>query len=166
MARKSKQDETIKAKLLALLQQFPGTIADNIPMNQRRFLRSLEKEGNLEARKDGDDYRWFIKRQEPTRTQEEPPTPEPKTIADQLQDLFMDKFSEDWRRDISLTLRADHLYWLVFLAERGIEERRQYFKTSTMTRPAEAAASLGSWTMDLENLLNRVKSTFPPKKGG
>jgi hypothetical protein len=93
--------------------------------------------------------------------------PEERTIADQLHHIFWAQFGSEWRRDITLTLRADALYWLVFLAERGIEERRQHFKTDSTTRPAEAAASIASWTMDLEELLKKIEAVITPRpKGG
>lgn len=90
--------------------------------------------------------------------------PENKTIADRLHDLLTGRFGMDWRRDISLTLRADVLYWFVFLAERGIAAKRQDFTGDSDV--ASAAASLASWTMDLENLVSKVEAVLPPKKGG
>jgi hypothetical protein len=88
-----------------------------------------------------------------------------KTIHARLHDLLAEKFGEDWRREISLTLRADALYWLVFLAEAGIEAKHKEFKADK-TSGASEVASLASWQMDLENLLARIKSAFaPPSKG-
>jgi hypothetical protein len=89
---------------------------------------------------------------------------ESRSIADRLRDLLSEQFGDDWRRDISLTLRADTLYWFVFLAERGIAAKRQDFKGDKDV--ASAVASLASWTMDLEALLNKIQTTFPPKKSG
>lgn len=89
-----------------------------------------------------------------------------ETIANRLHDILCAQFGDDWRKDITLTLRADLLYWWVFLAERGIEERRQHFKANpSQQRPAEAAASLASWTIDLESLLGKVRAALTaPKK--
>lgn len=92
--------------------------------------------------------------------------PGEKSLADRLHDLFAGRFGDDWRRDISLTLRADALYWLVVLAERGIAAKRQDFKSDPAQDRASAAASLASWTMDVENLLAKVQAVLPPKKGG
>jgi hypothetical protein len=39
--------------------------------------------------------------------------------SEQLHQLFYERFGNDWRREVALTLRADKLYWLVHLAERG-----------------------------------------------
>jgi hypothetical protein len=90
--------------------------------------------------------------------------PEDKSLADRLHDLLAERFGQDWRRDISLTLRADALYWFVFLAERGIEAKRQDFKGDKDV--ASAVASLASWQMDLENLVSKVEAVLPPRKGG
>jgi hypothetical protein len=90
--------------------------------------------------------------------------PEEKSLAERLHDRFAEKFGDDWRRDISLTLRADALYWFVYLAERGIEAKRQDFKGDKDV--ASAVASLASWQMDLENLLSKVEAVLPPKRGG
>jgi hypothetical protein len=89
--------------------------------------------------------------------------PNEPTLAEQLHEFLAAKLGDDWRRDVSITARADHLYWLVFLAERGIAERRATFKAQGVG--ASEAASLASWAIDLENLVNRIKSTFPPAKG-
>jgi hypothetical protein len=90
--------------------------------------------------------------------------PEDKSIADRLHDQLTDKLGQDWRRDVSLTLRADALYWFVFLVEQGIAAKRKEFKSKASIDASEAA-SLASWTMDLENLLSKVQAVLPPKKG-
>jgi hypothetical protein len=54
-----KRNATLKAKLLALLRQFPGTLAGNIPAAQRRFLRELEKEGLAECRVEHNEFKWY-----------------------------------------------------------------------------------------------------------
>jgi hypothetical protein len=160
-----KADETLRNKLLALIQAFPGIEPANIPMAQVRFLRPLEKEGQIECRTEGDQHKWYLKGQAPAPVQQEGP-PQHKSIPDRLFDLFTEQFGSDWRREITLTLRADNLYWLVRLAQWGIDARREHFKRDASTRPAEAAASLASWSMDLQNLVDTIKRTFPPKKGG
>ena len=68
---------------------------------------------------------------------------EEKSIADRLHALLTERLGSDWRRDISLTLRADALYWFVFLAEYGIGKKREMFQ-STGRAGAEEAASLAS----------------------
>jgi hypothetical protein len=160
-----KADETLRNKLLALIKAFPGIEPANIPKSQLRFLRPLEQEGKIECLSQGDTHRWYIAGQAPSPIQKEESTQE-KSIPDRLYDLFVEQFGEDWRREITLTLRADNLYWLVRLAQWGIDARREHFKSDASTRPAEAAASLASWSMDLQNLVDRIKRTFPPKKGG
>src|SRR5690348_5518923 len=55
-----KREATLKAKLLQLLSQFPGTLAGNIPMAQRRFLREMEKAGLLECRVEHNDFKWYV----------------------------------------------------------------------------------------------------------
>jgi hypothetical protein len=37
-------------------------------------------------------------------------------VAEQLHEFFTGQFGTDWRREITLTLRADQLYWLLCLA--------------------------------------------------
>jgi hypothetical protein len=83
------------------------------------------------------------------------------TVSEQLHDFLASKFGADWRRDITLTLRADLLYWLLFLAERGVEAKRQEFRASG-TAGASEAASLASWRMDLETVLGKVKAALTP----
>jgi hypothetical protein len=61
-----------------------------------------------------------------------------------------------------LTLRADRLYWLVYLAEQGIAAKKAEFKADKAVRPAEAAASLASWQLDLEQLVNKVRLVITP----
>jgi hypothetical protein len=80
--------------------------------------------------------------------------------------FLADKFGEDWRRDITLTFRADLLYWLVFLAERGVEAKRQEF-CADPARGAAEVPSIASWQMDLEAVLGKVKAalTPAPRKG-
>ncbi len=82
-------------------------------------------------------------------------------VAEQLHQFFTGKFGEDWRRDITLTFRADQLYWLLFLAERGVEAKRQEFRADP-ARGAAEAASLASWQMDLEAVLGKVKAALTP----
>jgi hypothetical protein len=89
--------------------------------------------------------------------------PEEKSLTERRHDLLTERFGQDWRKDNSLTLRADALYWFVFLAERGIAAKRQDFKNDTDV--ASAVASLASWQMDLENLVSKVEAVLPPKKG-
>jgi hypothetical protein len=69
--------------------------------------------------------------------------PNEPTLAEQLREFLNAKLGDDWRRHVSLTVRADNLYWLVFLAERGIEERRATFKAQGVgaTEAAAPAAS-------------------------
>ena len=81
---------------------------------------------------------------------------------DRLRDVYSKKFGSDWRKEISLTLRADTLFWFVHLIEFAIEKKRDEFKKSGID--ASAAASLGSWQADLENLVNRISSVINPKK--
>jgi hypothetical protein len=85
------------------------------------------------------------------------------TMAERLHYILCAQFGDDWRKDISLTLRADALYWFVYLAEQGIEAKRKEFK-SKVSLDASDVASLASWTIDLENLLSKVQAALPPKK--
>lgn len=94
-------------------------------------------------------------------------TEQEKTLTQRLDDLFYSRFGDDWRREISITLRADAIHWLVYLCEKGIKAAAEEFKQDRQTRPAEAAASLASWHMDLENLVQRVEMVLvkpKPKK--
>ena len=88
------------------------------------------------------------------------------TVAERLHQFLAGKFGSDWRRDITLTLRADLLYWLLFLAERGVQAKRLEFRADP-GRGAAEAASLASWQMDLEAVLGKVKAALTPvpKKG-
>jgi hypothetical protein len=94
-------------------------------------------------------------------------------LSEQLRQLFYERFGNDWRREVTLTLRADKLYWLVHLAERGVEAKRADFKAAQADPDrgpfgsAEAAASLASWRMDLEKLVSAIQLALsrPPRKG-
>jgi hypothetical protein len=86
-------------------------------------------------------------------------TTDNQPLADQLHALLTEKLGGDWRKDVTLTVRADHLYWLVFLAETGLKAKRKEFGVSGHAS-AEEIASLGSWTMDRETLLSKVKAAL------
>jgi hypothetical protein len=161
-----KADETLRNKLLALIQAFPGIAPTNIPKSQLRFLRPLEQEGKIECLSQGDTYCWYIAGQAPSPIKETPTTmPTDRTIADQLEELLTQRFRDNWRHNVTITVRADALYWIVKLAEWGIDERRRHFKSDASTRPAEAAASIASWTLDLEALVKNIEAVLTPKGG-
>lgn len=83
-----------------------------------------------------------------------------------LYNLLCDKVGMEWRRDVTITMRADALYWIVFLAQKGIRAKQVEFRADKGMRSIEAAASLGSWTMDLEEFIKRIGEALdkPAKK--
>ncbi len=90
------------------------------------------------------------------------------SLAEELHQLLANKLGDDWRRDITLTLRADKLYWLVYLAERGIAERKAAFRADPerARSAAEYAASLSSWLTDVGEVVGRVKAVLTPAPKG
>lgn len=107
----------------------------------------------------------FINHAAPKPAQEPPVQSEKEpTIAETLHNLLTERLGDNWRQDVSLTLRADVLYWIVYLAEKGIELRKAEMRADKTNRLAEVVASIASWQIDLDNLVKRIESTFPPKK--
>jgi hypothetical protein len=81
-----------------------------------------------------------------------------KTIADDVEDVLRAALGDNWRKDVTVTFRADRLYWLVALAEAGIASRRAQFRAAPGGMDAAGAASLGSWRIDLERFVAAVKA--------
>lgn len=68
-----------------------------------------------------------------------------------------------WRKKITLKLRGDSLYWFALLIEKGIEERRKLFlEEDKGSLSAESAASLGSWILELDELVSQIKDRLDP----
>jgi hypothetical protein len=82
--------------------------------------------------------------------------------SEKLRALFTEKFGTDWHKEITFTFRADKLYWLAHLAEAGMVLKDKLFKDDHTMKPAEKAASMGSWQLDLEELFERVKRVLTP----
>ena len=76
-------------------------------------------------------------------------------ITDDLSVQLSKRFGENWRQNLTITVRADVLYWMVFLAEVGINAKRTEFSQE----PPDVcnAASIGSWQADLEALAHQIK---------
>ncbi len=81
------------------------------------------------------------------------------SIAEQLQKLFEEKLGGNWRKNINMDIRADNLYWLIFLAEAGINAKKEEMR-KTKTPQVELVASVASWQLDLEALLAKIKQTL------
>jgi hypothetical protein len=77
-------------------------------------------------------------------------------LASELHDELEKKFGSNWRRDMSITLRLDQWYWLVFLIEHGIAAKREEFKKDTEER-AIKSVTLGSWECELEELVKKIR---------
>lgn len=87
-----------------------------------------------------------------TNGKEKDPVPD-KTISEKLHEMLSERFGSDWRKDITLTHRVDDLYWLVKLAEEGLAERKRKVNRQS---DASTIASIGSFQIDLENLLASI----------
>lgn len=91
------------------------------------------------------------------------------TQQERLQKIFEEKFGDDWRKEISLTIRADTLSWFVHLIEEGIEHRKEEFEFDAKDQGrthlnAGEIASIASWRMDLEALVTKVEGIVKPLK--
>lgn len=94
-----------------------------------------------------------------SKTNETPKEP----LTEQLARLFQGAFDEDWRREISLTLRADSLYWVLYLAQTGLEQHELALRSKApRQREATEVASVCSWRLELERLVERIERTLPP----
>lgn len=79
-----------------------------------------------------------------------------------------------WRKEITLKVRADNLYWWMFLAEIGIYAKKKFKslwgRKKTGHDAAERAASLASWEMDMERIgkqvLTQLSAQFPVVPAG
>jgi hypothetical protein len=80
-------------------------------------------------------------------------------MSDKLEKGLRERFKGDWRQD----LRADVLFWIIHLAETGLESKRKDFRKAD-EMDASAAASLGSWSMDLDNLVAKAIASPLAKK--
>jgi hypothetical protein len=85
-------------------------------------------------------------------------------MDEKLEAIFQAKLGDNWCKEITLKLRADTLYWIVYLAQLGIEMRRQ--KEQAKGHPhgglatAEGIASIASWQMDLEKVVEQVEKAL------
>lgn len=71
--------------------------------------------------------------------------------------ILTKRFGTNWRRDLKLRVRADNLYWLVFLAAKGILAKREEYKKNGSER-VEMAASLADWHLTLESLVDQAET--------
>lgn len=94
---------------------------------------------------------------------------EDRSLTNQLNALLIARLGNNWRRDIDLTIRADTLYWFFSLIEEGIDSRAKRWREGGKGKlDACEVASIGSWHLDLEELLAQVQTTLdnPPKPKG
>jgi hypothetical protein len=98
---------------------------------------------------------------DPVTLREKEPMTNEIPVSVRLEQLLKNRFGDNFRVEIPLTVRAELLYWLVNLAEAGIEARRRAWKAAPGFGAAEAA-SLASWRLDLENLLAKVEAALAP----
>lgn len=94
----------------------------------------------------------------------EDPTP-PDEVHEALVKAF--GLGDGWRKSVPLKVRADNLYWLVFLAWEGWKARRGQYRNELKAgrRPdMSEVASLASWQMDLEAFVDQIKANLPKAK--
>jgi hypothetical protein len=90
--------------------------------------------------------------------------PEP-CQSERLRQHFHSRFGSDWRRGITITVRADQLSWFVRMIERGIEaQKAAWLADSTPQLDGAQTASIASWRLDLDDLVNRIIATSPPAR--
>lgn len=78
-------------------------------------------------------------------------------LDQQLEQILYDKLGTDYRRDLSLTIRADALSWVVKLAIWGLEARtRKFRETPREKRDVSEAASLWSFEIDIQQMIEAV----------
>lgn len=98
---------------------------------------------------------------------DQPKKPEKKqTQSERLTQLLFNRFGDaGWNADIPLLVRADTLSWFVKLIECGLETRRKEFRAEGKGRLGAAeATSLGSWCIDLEQLVDQIERKLSTDK--
>ena len=82
------------------------------------------------------------------------------TISEDLNAFFVEKLGSNWRSLCDLTVRCDTLGWFVRLIERGILAMEEDWRGQNPDGNLQAAqiASLGSWKIDLEYLVEQIKA--------
>jgi hypothetical protein len=79
-----------------------------------------------------------------------------KSVPERLWNYLTARYGDDWRHDVKLTLRADDLYWLVRLAQWGLDGKREALRKSP-NKDAGEVASVASWQQQLEALLSQIR---------
>ena len=69
---------------------------------------------------------------------------------------------ERWRDELDIAVRGDKLYWLMVLAEMGLEAKRKQFKEEKVDL-ATGAASLASWEMDMQKITEAIVTSVKKK---
>ena len=93
-------------------------------------------------------------------------------IADKLEAILTKRFGEDFRKNITTTLSADVIYWIIHLAELGIEVRQEEFRKNKGTfykktegwLGATECASLSTWQSDMEDWVEKIEVAITPKE--
>lgn len=85
------------------------------------------------------------------------PSIPPKTLAEKLHDTLIARFGLDWKSDLGVRLRVDKLYWIVYLAEKGLVAERQARKGADGKLSVIDACSCGSWELDLEEFVKNIE---------
>lgn len=78
-------------------------------------------------------------------------------LDEKLRAVLTKRFGENWRRHISVTMRADVFWWILRLALWGLEVREKELKAKPRDqRDMGEVMSLGSWQMDLEEFVEAI----------
>lgn len=85
---------------------------------------------------------------ETTKADDQPTRP----VSDWLHKALHDIIGGNWRHDLTVTMRADKLYWLVNLIEAGIEARKQQWAGKDGEMDAASVCSLADFRANLEEL--------------
>jgi hypothetical protein len=139
-------------------------VADGAAVRCLLFLKFKDRELPLEAWLDivTDAYNAI-----PEHVEEKAPEEPVKEEGpwERLCKALRNKLGNDWRKDVTVTLRADTLSWLVHLAERGINARAEDFRSEAKDRGLDAAsvASLSSWSMDLDDWVAKIVAALDAK---
>ena len=78
---------------------------------------------------------------------------------EKAQQIFTERFGDNWSVNIQLILRASDISWLVHLIQEGIKSRK-----STMGQTAGEMASIADFYLTLENLVEQLKTAQEIKK--
>jgi hypothetical protein len=91
------------------------------------------------------------------------------SYRERLNKLLYANLGHNWRHQISISVSAGTLSWLIYLAEVGLETKRADFASDKSIRPVEAAINLAEWRSDIEEVVmaaeEHIRRKMRPKKG-